>query len=306
MRLSGHFSHTLAVALTVACLLGGALALSTHQRADPAPTALEAAAAAPAVRLTASTRSLTTGGTVTFTITTSTKHKRPVRLQRWNAAKKTWATVATRTVSRKATTKVKPATGTFIYRAYAPKITHTVSGRKHTHRAATSAKVSVVAKPAVTPSRPVTLTADETTLYTAVHEARLQFARAAVNAADTRPELCLTTYARAHSAWMAAQRKAIDPSASGRAQPGTSCTGRTVRAVTRAIGSADSTSTAVSTAVTSLLRSPYGEMERLLSTCDTAPAFEFGVGITTSGGVRWITVLVSSATKSTTASGACA
>lgn len=294
MRLTRHSFTTAAVVVAVGCLVAATAHAVTQRGDDSAPkSSASPAASAPALRLSASPARITVGQTTTLRIASSTPHRRVVRIQRWDPRSRTWRAVASRTVKKRSAVKIRPAAGTWRYRAVRKK------------PAARAAVTVQVVKKNPTPTGPANLSADEKTLFNAVREARLQFATKAVNDAAGRADNCLTTYARNHSAWMATRGEAIDPAKSGRTQPGSACADRTVRAVTRAIGNANSTPVAVSTAVTSLLRSPYGETERLLSTCDTAPRFDFGVAVKTSGGVRWITVLVASPTSTTKSSGAC-
>ncbi|MET1133185.1 MAG: hypothetical protein ABWX60_07190, partial [Aeromicrobium sp.] len=89
-----------------------------------------------------------------------------------------------------------------------------------------------------------------------------------------------------------------------RTLPAADCPGRTVTAVTRAIGGATSAA-AVTGSVDAWLSSPYGETGRLLSACHDAPGFEFGVAAPAVDGTRWLTVLVASDTNATKSSGVC-
>lgn len=316
MRLTRHTVPTLAVGLVVAVLVGGT-AVVAQERADAQRGARHAAlaqpaAAKPAVKLTVSPRSATRGDTVSFRIATSTRHPRPVRLQRWDAKRKAWRTMATRTVKARATITAKPAAGTFRYRAHAPRVRHTTGGRAHVHAAAKSStsRLAVRSAPPI-PPQPVTLTADEKALLADVRAARQTYGRADVTSArDLGAGSCLTAYAREHARWMAATGRAVDPGAAPhraaqRALPSASCSGRTVDAVTHAIGTAGSSAAAIDLAVDAWLSSPYGETARLLSSCRRAPGFEYGVASLTSGGTRWLTVLISSPTASTSTSGAC-
>jgi len=317
----GHIRHiglTLTVGAVVTVLVGGAVVVAQERADSPAPPertslAQPAAARKPALRLTATPRTITRGAAVSFRVRTSTKHPRPVRLQRWDPARKAWRTVAGRTVRATTTIRLKPTVGTFSYRAQAPRVRHRTGGRKHTHAAArsTTVKVTVRDVPRTVPSRPATLTADEKTLLADVRAARATYARADVRGArDLGAEACLTTYARDHARWMATTKRAVDPGAAahratGRTLPAAACPGRTVQAVTHAIGAAGTTAAAVDLAVDAWLASPYGETGRLLSACHRAPTFEYGVAALASGGTRYLTVLVSSDTSATTKSGAC-
>ncbi|MCL3837819.1 hypothetical protein [Aeromicrobium duanguangcaii] len=318
MRHIRHIGLTLAVGLVVTGLIGGAVVVAQERASAPAPAertsvVQPAAAKKPALRLSATPRSVTRDAAVTFRIRTSTKHPRPVRLQRWDPARKVWRTVAKRTVRATTTIRLKPAVGTFSYRAQAPRVRHKTGGTLHTHPAAKSTTVKVTARdvPRTVPSRPATLTADEKALLADVRAARTTYARADVRSArDLGAEACLTAYARDHSRWMATTKRAVDPGATAhraatRALPAASCPGRTVQAVTHAIGVAGTTAAAVDLAVDAWLASPYGETGRLLSACHRAPAFEYGVATLASGGTRYLTVLVSSDTSATTKSGAC-
>lgn len=314
MRHFRHIGAATAVAVVVTALAGGALVVAQERTAAerPAETTLQPAAKTPALRLGATPRTLERGQVVTFRLKTSTKHPRPVRLQRYDSQRKAWRTVAKRTVRGSASIRLKPGTGTFTYRAIAPKIRHRSGGSAHTHRLARSGKVKVAVRAVQrsVPSRPATLTAEEKTLLAAVRAARGTYARPAVTAATDRgAEACLTTYARRHAAWMASLGRAADPGsaehrAAGRSLPAKDCPGRTVSAVTRAVGGG-SAADAVRTTVDAWLSSPYGETGRLLSACHDASDFEYGITSTTAGGTRWLTVLVSSDTAATKSSGVC-
>ncbi|MTB88326.1 hypothetical protein H9L21_01640 [Aeromicrobium senzhongii] len=317
----GHIRHigpTLAVGLVVTVLIGGTVVVAQERSDSPAPAertslARPAAAKKPALRLAATPKTITRGATVSFRLRTSTKHPRAVRLQRWDPARKAWRTVTKRTVRATTTIRLKPTVGTFSYRAQAPRIRHQTGGRKHTHAAAksTTVKVTVREVPRTVPSRPAVLTADEKALLADVRAARATYARADVQGArDLGAEACLTTYARDHARWMATTKRAVDPGAAahraaGRPLPAASCPGRTVQAVTHAIGVAGTTAAAVDLAVDTWLASPYGETGRLLSACHRAPGFEYGVAVFAAGGTRYLTVLVSSDASATTKSGAC-
>ncbi|GAA3535948.1 hypothetical protein AFL01nite_08300 [Aeromicrobium flavum] len=316
MRLTRHTVPTLAVGLVVAVLVGGTAVVAQErasaERSARQTTLAQPAAAQRAVKLTVSPRSATRGDTVSFRITTSTRHPRPVRLQRWDAKRKKWRTMATRTVKARATITAKPAAGTFRYRAHASKTRHRTGGRVHVHTAAKSTTSRLTVRPAPpTAPKPGTLTTDEKALLADVRTARQTYGRADVKSArDLGAGTCLTAYAREHARWMAATGRAVDPGAgphraAKRALPSASCPGRTVDAVTHAIGTADSSAAAIDLAVDAWLASPYGETARLLSSCRRAPGFEYGVASLTSGGTRWMTVLVSSPTASTSTSGAC-
>jgi hypothetical protein len=319
MRHTRHLGLTLAVSVVVTALVGGTVVLAQQRRdavrsAQPTSLAQPAAAAAkPAVRLTIAPRTVTRGAAVSFRITTSTRHPRPVRLQRWDPTLRAWRTVATRTVKARTTVTLKPAAGTVSYRAQAPRVRHKSGGRKHTHAAAKSltARLTVREVPRTVPSRPGSLTADEKTLLSKLRSARQAYARADVKSArDLGAEACLTAYAREHSRWMATTGRAVDPGAgahraAGRPLPAASCPGRTVDAVTHAIGTSGSVADAIGLAIDAWLASPYGETGRLLSRCRRAPGFEYGVAAVQSRGTRWMTVLVSSDTVGTSKSGAC-
>src|SRR5690606_18514065 len=157
-----------------------------------------------------------------------------------------WRTVATRTVKARRTVVLKPGAGSFSFRAQAPRVRHKTGGRKHPHAAAKSrtAKLMVreVPRPVPAPAEPTGPSGAEKALLADVVTARRTYGRADVKAArDLGAEPCLTAYARAHARWMAGAGRAIDPGAgphraAGRALPAASCAGRTVDAVTHAIG----------------------------------------------------------------------
>jgi len=314
----GHLRRivtTLVVAGAVTVLAGGALVVAQEREAAldlTSATVVAPAAAKPALRLAASPRTVEAGRTVTFRIRTSTKHARKVRLQRWDSGRKAWRNAATRQVRGSATLRLKPATGTTRYRAVAPRVKHRTGGQAHAHATARSATLNVTARAAkrTTPPKPVTLTADERTLLSALQSARTTYARPEVKSAEDRgAEACLTASARRHSAWMASLGHAADPGSAehrkaGRQQPAAECPGLTVTAVTRALGGA-SAAAAVRDSMDAWLSSPYGETGRLLSLCHRAPAFSYGVAAPVVDGTRWLTVLVASDTRTTKASGAC-
>jgi len=274
-------------------------------------SATAAAARKPDLALSASRRTVDAGQRVTLRIRTTTKHARSVRVQRWDAGRKAWRQVAKRTVRASRSLTVTPPRGTTRYRVVGARVRHRAGGKLHTHRAARSATVSVTSRARIAAHRPVALDGDERTLLGAVASARAAYARpAVVSATDEGADACLTAYARKHSAWMAQQGRALDPGspehvAAGRPMPSAECPGRTVWALTRAVGSPTETSKVVSTSVDAWLASPYGETARLLTTCHTAPAFEFGVAAPKSADTRWLTVLVASLTSTTTSSGEC-
>lgn len=314
MRHIRHIGAAVAVGLVVTALAGGALVTAQQRHAVDRATATTAQPAAkrPALRLSATPRTLDRGQVVTFRVRTSTKHPRPVRLQRWDAQRKAWRTVAQRTVRGSAAIRLKPGTGTSSYRAIAPRVRHRSGGSAHTHRLARSGRVRVVVRAVkrTVPARPAPLTSEEKALLTAVREARRTYARPAVTAAvDRGADACLTTYARRHAAWMTSLGRAADPGspehrAAGRSLPAKDCPGRIVTAVTRAVGGT-SAADAVRGAVDAWLSSPYGETGRLLSACHDANGFAYGVASTTAGGTRWLTVLVASDTGATKPSGVC-
>lgn len=314
MRHFGPLGTVVAVAAVVIGLVGGTVALS-HEREDvTSRTSTEAQQPAarkkPPVRLTATPRTVDAGSRVTFRIRTTTKHPRAVRLQRWDATRRSWRQVAKRTVRAGATVRVRPATGVTRYLAVAPRVRHRSGGRTHVHPAGRSAVVTVTARARSVGHRPASLSADEKVLLAAVAAARKAHARPAiVGANDEGADACLTTYAREHSAWMARQRRALDPGspehrAARRPMPGTACPGNTVWTVTRAVG-AGSLDSAIAGTIDAWLSSPYGETTRLLTACHDAPVFDFGVAVLASGGARWLTTLVASDTASTRSAGVC-
>ncbi|SKB06062.1 spore germination YkwD domain-containing protein [Aeromicrobium choanae] len=314
----GHLRRiaTMLVVATVATVLvGGAIVIADERETAlglTSTTVVTPAAAKPALRLSATPRTVDAGGTVTFGIRTSTKHPRTVRLQRWDTKRKAWRNAASRKVRGSATVRVRPAAGATRYRAVAPRVKHRTGGRVHRHASARSTTLTVTARAAkrAAPTRPATLSADEKTLLAAVQSARRTYARPEVQSAEDRgAEACLTESARRHSAWMASRGRAVDPGSAehrgaGRQVPAAECRGRTVTAVTRALGGASST-TAVRDSVDAWLSSPYGETGRLLSLCHQAPGFEYGVAAPAVDGTRWLTVLIASDTATTRASGAC-
>lgn len=315
MRNSRHIGLAALVAVVVTTLAAAALVVAQERRETAAPVRQDlvqpAAARTPELRLAATPRTVDAGARVTLRIRTSTKHARSVRVQRWDARAKAWRQVTRRTVRASASVVVTPPTGTTRYRATTPRLRHRVGGRTHTHRAGTSASVAVTARVRIVAHRDATLSADERTLLNAVTTARRTYARPAVTAAtDEGADACLTAYAREHSAWMAKQGRAVDPGArehraAGRTLPAAACPGRTVWAVTRAIGGSGPAGDAAARAVDAWLSSPYGETTRLLTACHDAPAFEYGVAAPASGGARWLTVLVASSAASTRSAGVC-
>lgn len=319
MRNVRHIGITSLVAVTVVGLVASAVLLGRARQDERAPVAsvaqeravAPAAARKPALALTASARTVDAGARVTLRIRTDTKHARTVRLQRWDAGRKAWRHVAKRSVRRTAVVRVTPPTGTTRYRAVAPRVRHRTGGKLHTHRAARSTTVAVTARARIAAHRPATLSADERTLLTAVTTARRTYARPTVTAAtDEGADACLTTYARAHSQWMATQGRALDPGspehrAAERQLPDAACPGRSVWSLTRAVGTPGALSDVVAGSVDAWLASPYGETGRLLTACHDAPAFEYGVAATVQSGTRWLTVLVAAPKSATVSSGAC-
>lgn len=314
-----HITHAAAVGLVVLGLLAAAtqaVALRSNARPETTSTTLEVPAAKakkPALRLTTRTPKVTAGRSVAFRIATNTKHRRTVSVQRWDPKGRTWRKVATRKVSAAATVRVKVTAGSWRFRAKTAKLRHRTGGKTHTHAATRSATVTIKAKakaPAV-PTKPATLSADEKTLLAAVRAARASYSPFDNTALDSEGgDSCLTTYARAHSAWMAGLGRAADPGsaahrAAKRATPVAACGGLTVTAVTRAVGAASSAPDAAAAAVRAWLATPYGETDRLLSTCHEASSFRFGVAAPSKDSARWLTVLVASPTADTKKSGLC-
>ncbi|WP_286931050.1 MULTISPECIES: hypothetical protein [Aeromicrobium] len=314
----GHIRHigtAAAVAVVVTALAGGAVVVAQERdgvRNRSGSIVVAPAAAKPALRLSATPRTVDAGKVITFRVRTSTKHPRSVRLQRWDARRKVWRNAAKRTVRASATIRLKPATGSVRYRAVAPRVKHRSGGRTHVHATARTKTLVVTARAVkrTVPSRPATLTADEKTLLAAVRSARTTYARPGIQgAADRGAEACLTASARRHSAWMASLGRAVDPGsaehrAAARPLPVADCPGRTVTTVTRAVGGSTAAA-AVQGSVDAWLSSPYGETGRLLSACHDAPGFEYGIAAPVVGDTRWLTVLVASDTSATTGSGAC-
>lgn len=311
MRLISHIRLTLIVGCVLAMIAAAVLLFVNQREADAAwratassSKAAKAAQRAWRVGLSATPRQTTAGTAVTFTLTSATPHPRRVLLQRWDPHHKRWVTAAHRTVRGSAKVVAKPRAGRWIYRAYAPRVKHRTGGKKHTHRAATSARLSVIVAAAVLP-----LTGTENALLSTVRTARTTYA--GTGASDTGGvNACLTTYARQHSAWMASLGRGADPGsaehrAARRALPAAACPGWRVSAVTRSVATGPAFSSVAATAVDSLLSSPYGETDRLLSTCEKAPQFSFGVGVVQANGAYWMTVLIGSAAARTTASGVC-
>lgn len=314
MRHIGPVGTVLAVAAVVIGMLGGT-AVVAHERGDsPIPSGQQlqqpAAAKKPELRLTTTATTVEPGTRVGLRVRTSTKHPRVVRIQHWDSRRKAWRQVAKRVVRATATVQVRPTAGTTRYRAVSPRVRHGAGRATHVHQAGRSAQVSVRVRARSTGHRPASLTGEEKALLAAVATARTTYAREAVVAADDDgADACLTDYARAHSTWMAQQGRALDPGspehrAARRSLPAAACPGNTVWSVTRAVGGA-SASTAVTTAIDAWLSSPYGETTRLLTACHDAPVFEFGVATVSSGGTRWLTVLVASDTPVTTSAGVC-
>lgn len=312
MRNARHMGMASVVAVVVTALAGTAVVVAQERR-DPEPPAEQslvqpAAKRVPELRLSATPRTVDAGSRVTLRVRTSTRHARVVRVQRWDSRSRAWRQVTRRTVRSSLAVRITPATGTTRYRAVTSRLRHRAGGKAHTHRAGRSAAVAVTARARLAHHRPAVLTADEKALLAAVTAARSAYARPAVTAATNEgADACLTTYAREHSAWMARIGTAADPGsrqhrAAGRALPAAACPGRTVWSVTRAVGS---TGDAVPSAVDAWLSSPYGETTRLLTACHDAPAFAYGVATTSSGGARWLTVLMASDATATKSAGVC-
>ena len=199
-----------------------------------------------------------------------------------------------------------------MYRASAPKKKDRIGGKKHTHKATSTAAITVrvAAKLPVENPTTATLTAQETQLLTAVRAARSEYAPAKKALDASSADQCLTTYARAHSAWMATQDRALDPGSAGhvkakRPLPNATCSGRTIQSLTSAVGTTAQSDEAIALAVQSWLGSPYGATDRLLSTCTNAKSHSFGVSASKKGDAGWSTLLVSSPSATTTSSGAC-
>ncbi|HPU13776.1 MAG TPA: hypothetical protein PLQ19_08280 [Aeromicrobium sp.] len=275
------------------------------------------------LRLAASVRTATAGTPISLSVTSVTNHPRKVTLQRWDASRRSWRTVGTKTVRKTATFRHAPAVGVNKYRAQAPKLKHRLGGKSHTHKAAVSSVVAVTATataptaptPApttspTTPAEKVELSPAESNLFDAIATVRQSYAPTVHQGDAQSANDCLTTYAREHSAWMADQGAAADPGSdahkdAGRQLPAKACAGFTVNAVTRAVGAESSATAVIDQTIKAWLSSPYGEPDRLLSVCQTAPSYEFGVAIKDSKSAHWVTVLVASETKSTKTTGVC-
>ena len=318
-----NIGTTISVAIVVTLILA-ATAYVASSRAETSTSISMVSAGAKSgkdLRLAANARTVVAGTRVSLTVTSATSHPRKVTLQRWDPTRRSWRTVGTKTVRRTAVFWQTPAVGANKYRAKAAKLKHRLGGKSHTHKAANSATVGVSATPkaptAPTPTTAPTttpedfeLTAAEPELFEAIASARQSYVPTAHQADATTANACLTQYAREHSEWMATQGSAADPGsdlhkAANRALPAKSCAGLTVSAATRAVGADSSTTAIIDQTVKAWLASPYGEPDRLLSVCQSAPSFEFGVAIENSKSAHWITVLVASQTSSTKATGVC-
>ncbi len=331
MNLVSHIRNigpALIVGVVVALLLSGT-AYAVVSRTGGSSATLSSAAASSPLRLSASSNSIAPGKTVTLTVRTNTSHARTVRLERWDASRKAWRQVVTGTVKSKKSVKLTPSEATNRYRARTAKLKHRTGGKTHTHKAATSATVWVkVQSPTTTPTTTPTtvgttapttapspepefkLTDAEAALFAGVAYARNNFVPTTHKLDSADADACLTKYAREHSAWMSSHGKAADPgsaahAAADRPLPTAECSGLTINAVTRAVGAEVDDASAVAHTVHAWLSSPYGEPDRLLSICQSAPKFEFGIGVTEKRSVRWVTVLIASSQADTKSTGVC-
>lgn len=318
MRPTRHAGFTLATVAIVVVVMAAA-AYAVTERRDSSQAAHHASVAAAkkstkttkknraVLRLTATPRTVLVGNPVTFRIVNRTRHTRVVRLQRYDPATKTWRNVAKKRIRAVGRIRVTPDLGSYHFRVAAPTSRDRAGGTVHRHRYARSKGVTVTVSP---PTGRAQLNGDEAALVTSVEAARARYAPAQQRVDAPGGEACLTYYARLHSAWMASIGKAVDPGAPAhqaarRPMPSAICTGRNIQAITTVVGVPGTTQSAADLAVQMWLGSPYGSTDALLSACTTAPWFDIGVGITTTGSKRWMTVLVSSASGSTKASGVC-
>lgn len=311
MRLSRHPRLRLGVWLTAGIMILATVSAATHQSTpppteEPKVTAVAKSSSAARttktkVRLTASTTRLTAGSPLTLTAS-GTKIKRKITLQRWDATKRRWVSVSTKTSAKsgRASFRITVAAHTTSYRAVAAK----KSTKKKKYRAAKSAKLRVTG--VVQP-----FTSTESAVVSAVVSARKSYSASGVGAkTGASPASCLRVYARAHSVWLASVRTPALPgssthTAAKRPMPQNYCHGWTITSAVSAIGRSTSPASVAKLAVSGFLTSPYGDSDAVLSTCYSAPAWQLGVGAVTKSGTTWVTVLVGSRTTSTTKSGVC-
>lgn len=98
------------------------------------------------LRLKAARKKVTAGAPVTFRITSRSKVKRTVRLQRWNASKRSWQTVAKRKMRASTRITLKAPQGTWRYRATAAKARQRSGDKVRTYPRVRSAAVAVTAR----------------------------------------------------------------------------------------------------------------------------------------------------------------
>ncbi|MTB87992.1 right-handed parallel beta-helix repeat-containing protein [Aeromicrobium senzhongii] len=106
------------------------------------------------LRLSVAKKKVTPGARVSFRVMNKSKAKRTVRLQRWNASKRSWQTVATRKMRTSSRITIKTPRGTWRYRAMAAKARQRSGKKVRTFPPARSSAVSVTAVAAVAQPAP--------------------------------------------------------------------------------------------------------------------------------------------------------